>query len=112
LGGVRKPIGRRWNANAWRVAHHLVSEALYFTDPDGLGVEVYADRNRDEWIVRDREIIMDTKAIRSEDLRAISKERWTGVPDQTKFGHIHFSVQDLRLAADFYHAALGMNMMN
>ena len=93
-------------------ADHLVSEALYFTDPDGLGVEVYADRNRDEWIVRDREIIMDTKAIRSEDLRAISKERWTGVPDQTKFGHIHFSVQDLRLAADFYHAALGMDMMN
>jgi catechol 2,3-dioxygenase len=51
----------------------FVSEALYFTDPEGLGVEVHAHRNRDEWIVRDREIIMDTKAIRSEDLRAISK---------------------------------------
>jgi hypothetical protein len=62
-------------------------------------------------MVRDKEIILDTKAIRSDDLQASSQERWTGVPEQTRFGHIHFSVQDLRLAANFYHAALGMNMM-
>lgn len=92
-------------------ADHIVSEALYLTDPDGLGVEVYADRNRDQWAVRDKEIIMDTKSLRSDELQAISKEHWTGAPEHTRFGHIHFSVQDLRLAADFYHAALGMNMM-
>jgi catechol 2,3-dioxygenase len=92
-------------------ADHIVSEALYFSDPDGLGVEVYADRNRDQWIVRDNEIILDSKPIRSDDLQATSQERWTGVPDHTMFGHIHLSVQDLRLAADFYHATLGMNKM-
>jgi catechol 2,3-dioxygenase len=92
-------------------ADHMVSEALYFSDPDGLGVEVYADRNRDQWIVRDYEIVLDSKPIRSDDLQATSQERWTGVPNDTRFGHIHLSVQDLRLAADFYHAALGMNKM-
>jgi catechol 2,3-dioxygenase len=92
-------------------ADHIVSEALYFSDPDGLGVEVYADRSRDQWIVRDKEIILDTKAIQSGELQAISQERWTGVPDKTAFGHIHLSVEDLPLAADFYHAALGMNLM-
>jgi catechol 2,3-dioxygenase len=92
-------------------ADHIVSEALYFTDPDGLGLEVYADRARDQWTVRDKQIILDNKAIRSDELLSISRERWAGVPHGTTFGHLHFSVQDLRLAADFYHAALGMNMM-
>src|SRR5207237_2062990 len=42
-------------------ADHLVSEALYLSDPDGLGIEVYADRPRSQWKVRGREIAMATE---------------------------------------------------
>jgi catechol 2,3-dioxygenase len=34
------------------MSDHLVSEALYLTDPDGLGIEVYADRPRASWRAR------------------------------------------------------------
>src|SRR5437867_4085284 len=42
-------------------ADHLVSEALYLSDPDGLGIEVYADRARAEWKTNGREIAMATE---------------------------------------------------
>ncbi len=32
-------------------ADHGVSEALYLNDPDGIGVELYADRPRSQWKV-------------------------------------------------------------
>ena len=34
------------------MADHAVSEALYLSDPDGLGIEVYADRPRASWTYR------------------------------------------------------------
>ena len=42
------------------MSNHLVSEAIYLTDPDGLGIEVYADRPRSEWSYRDRQLTMAT----------------------------------------------------
>ena len=38
------------------MSDHLVSEALYLTDPDGLGIEVYADRPRSQWTYDGREL--------------------------------------------------------
>ena len=39
---------------------HLVSEALYLSDPDGLGIEIYRDRPREEWVMRNGQLMMAT----------------------------------------------------
>ena len=91
-------------------ADHLVSEALYLADPDGLGIEVYADRPRAQWKVNGREIAMATVPL---DLGALARagagEPWTGMPAGTAIGHVHFHVATLRDAEAFYHSALGFD---
>ncbi len=91
---------------------HFVSEALYLTDPDGLGIEVYADRPRESWRVKDRELVMATEPL---DVGAVVAtahgEPWTGMPAGTTLGHVHLHVGDLDVASDFYHQALGLDRM-
>src|SRR5215207_100069 len=90
------------------MSDHFVSEAIYLTDPDGLGVEVYADRPRSAWRVEDREIAMTTVPLDVADLTRNSGETpWGGVPAGTIMGHVHLYVGNLDVAADFYHAGLG-----
>ncbi len=91
-------------------ADHLVSEALYLTDPDGLGIEVYADRPRAEWRTRGGEIAMATDPldVRSV-IRAAGGESWDGMPAGTTIGHVHFHVRTLGEAKTFYQDALGFD---
>lgn len=92
------------------MSDHLVSEALYLTDPDGLGIEVYADRPRTDWRYAGRELQMATIPLHVEDLMAAGgTERWTGMPNGTSIGHVHLHVGDLEKAAAFYHEALGFD---
>jgi catechol 2,3-dioxygenase len=92
------------------MADHLVSEAVYLTDPDGLGLEVYADRPRENWRQEGGQLAMTTDPLDVEDLlRAGGGERWTGLPAGTVIGHVHFFVGDLARAEDFYHAGLGLD---
>jgi catechol 2,3-dioxygenase len=87
---------------------HLVSEALYLTDPDGLGIEVYADRPKSEWTWRDGELVMSTDPLDLEQVMAAARgERWTGMPAGTRIGHLHLHVGALPEAAAFYQEALG-----
>jgi catechol 2,3-dioxygenase len=92
-------------------ADHHVSEALYLTDPDGLGIEVYADRPREAWLHRGRELVMTTEAL---DLGALAAaaggEPWAGAPGGTVIGHVHLHVGDLEAASAFYHDALGLDV--
>ena len=91
-------------------ADHLVSEALYLTDPDGLGIEVYADRPRSSWRMQGRALAMATDPLDLDDLvRAGGGQPWNGVPAGTRVGHIHLYVADLQLAAAFYHEGLGLD---
>jgi catechol 2,3-dioxygenase len=91
---------------------HLVSEALYLRDPDGLGIEVYADRPRSTWRAVDRQLAMATDPLDFEDLIATAgSERWQGMPAGTTMGHVHLHVGQLDEAANFYHAALGLDKM-
>lgn len=90
---------------------HLVSEALYLDDPDGNGIEIYADRPRDTW-KRDEQggIIMTTDPVDVSELMAISEGvSWQGMPVGTKIGHIHLQVSDLRVAEHFYCEVLGFD---
>ena len=91
---------------------HLVSEALYLSDPDGLGIEVYVDRPRSEWRAKDGELAMSTLPLDFDDLvRAGGEERWTGAPRGTVMGHVHLHVGDIARASAFYHDALGLDRM-
>lgn len=95
------------------MADHLVSEAFYLTDPDGLGIEVYADRPRESWAVRGGRLAMATDPLDLEDLaRAAAGRRWTGAPAGTRIGHLHLYVDDLGRAAEFYHAGLGLDRVS
>jgi len=91
-------------------ADHAVSEALYLTDPDGLGIEVYADRPRSQWQHDNRELHMTTDRLDIRSLLAAAGERsWTGMPSGTTMGHVHLHVGDLVRAEAFYHGALGLD---
>jgi len=91
-------------------ADHAVSEALYLSDPDGLGIEVYADRPRSQWRANDREIAMTTEPLDLRSLvRAAAGQPWTGMPVGTVIGHVHFHVGAIREAEAFYHSALGFD---
>jgi catechol 2,3-dioxygenase len=91
---------------------HLVSEALYLQDPDGLGIEVYADRPRSEWRQVERQLVMATEPLNLADLTdAAGGERWDGMPAGTRVGHVHLHVGDIHRAAAFYHEGMGFDKM-
>jgi catechol 2,3-dioxygenase len=95
------------------MADHLVSEAFYLTDPDGLGIEVYADRPRETWTVRGGKIAMATDPLDLEGLaKAAGGRDWDGAPPGTRIGHIHLYVNDLARAGEFYHTGLGLDRIN
>lgn len=88
---------------------HLVSEAFYLQDPDGLGIEVYADRPRSTWQVDGEQLQMATEPLDIDDLIQAATEPWAGMPSGTVIGHVHLHVADLRQGASFYHEALGFD---
>src|SRR5213076_2432815 len=72
------------------MSDHFVSEAVYLTDPDGLGIEVYADRPRDAWKYDERQLYMTTNHLNVDDLiGAAGGEKWKGMPTGTVLGHVH-----------------------
>ena len=92
------------------MSDHFVSEAVYLTDPDGLGIEVYADRPRSDWRIEERQLAMTTVPLDVRNLVAeAGGERWTGMPAGTVLGHVHLYVRDLDEAAAFYHQGLGFD---
>jgi catechol 2,3-dioxygenase len=101
----------RWALDG--ASDHLVSEALYLSDPDGNGIEIYRDRPRDEWRYHDGKLAMSTLPL---DLRSIVAEIRDVPGDQpqmpagTRIGHVHLQVNDLRQAEDFYNGVLGFEV--
>jgi catechol 2,3-dioxygenase len=91
-------------------ADHLVSNAFYFTDPEGNGVELYWDRDRTEWSWTHGMVDMDTKYV---DPNAFLQEHLTQDALDTaaerpgKVGHVHLSVGDVAAARSFYVDTLG-----
>lgn len=95
-------------------ADHLVSEALYLSDPDGNGIEIYRDRPRSEWQYEDGKLKMGTDPL---DYRGILNEtdndagEWKGLEPSTRLGHMHLHVADLNAATDFYQIVLGFDFL-
>lgn len=89
---------------------HLVSKALYLTDPEGNGIEVYYDRPRAEWSYQDGHLQMGTLPLDIPFVIEQAKKKFTGFSDQLRLGHMHLNVGDLEQSYAFYQQ-LGMKLM-
>jgi len=94
-------------------ADHLVSQAFYFTDPEGNGIELYWDRDRTQWSWTHGQVEMDTLYL---DPNAFLREHLTEAAasggtatDAAGIGHVHLSVGDVATARAFYVDALGFD---
>jgi catechol 2,3-dioxygenase len=100
----------------WRfdgAADHLVSEALYLADPDGNGLEIYADRERERWPYSGDQVVMATEPLDVDGLMraaAESEPSYEGIHPNTVIGHVHLQVADLSQAESFYHGLLGFDI--
>lgn len=108
LGDALGQVRKRWTLDG--ASDHRVSEALYLSDPEGNGIEVYRDRPREEWpTASDGTVEMDTLPLATEEIAALDDgER--RVPEGTTVGHVHLEVSSLPAAREFYVGGLGMNV--
>jgi len=89
-------------------ADHAVSEALYLSDPEGNGIEIYADRPSRDWRQRDGMMVMANDPLDFPSLLATAgAEAWDMVPDETVVGHVHLQVGEIGAAEAFYAGVLG-----
>ncbi|MGX5697000.1 VOC family protein [Agromyces soli] len=97
-------------------ADHLVSEAFYFTDPEGNGVELYFDRDRSTWswvhgTVEMATIFLDPNGYLREHLteagHASASDASAARLGDAVVGHVHLSVGDVASAREFYVDRLG-----
>ena len=97
------------------MSDHLVSEALYLSDPDGNGIEIYADRPRETWRTRNGQLELATVPLNLNDLLGELDDDdspWTGLPSGTCIGHVHLHVADLEAAEAFYRNVLGFDLVS
>jgi catechol 2,3-dioxygenase len=91
---------------------HLVSEALYLTDPEGNGIEIYADRTPTEWKRDGDQIAMATQRMDIAGVRGsvpAGDAGWQGAPENSVVGHVHLRVGDSVAAEDWWHRTLGFD---
>jgi len=96
-------------------ADHQVSEALYLSDPEGNGIEIYSDRPKGEWKFDEGGVEMTTQPL---DLDSLIKElhpdergELKAIAEGTRVGHVHLKVSDLQTSMTFYRDALGFELM-
>jgi catechol 2,3-dioxygenase len=102
----------RWPLDG--ASDHLVSEALYLSDPDGNGIEIYCDRPRDQWPRSGDRLEMATLPL---DLHNVlgeldgASELQRLAPTETTIGHIHLQVSHIPEAEAFYNGVLGFDVI-
>lgn len=108
LGDALERIRTEWRLGG--AADHLASEALYLSDPEGNGIEIYRDRPVAEW---DRTetggVRLDTLPLDLEELESISHGR-ASVPRETTVGHVHLEVSSLDASRAFYVNGVGLGV--
>lgn len=102
-------------ASGWRLAgaaDHLVSEALYLSDPEGNGIEIARDRPRAEWPREGGELVMATLPLDLDDLAAEAPQGDlpAALDPRARIGHVHLRVSSLAPAEDFYAGRLGLQV--
>lgn len=115
MSDLGKVINHIVNENEYPLSgasNHLVSNAIYLDDPEGNGIEIYADNDKQEWHFTNNEIEMATIPM---DVNYIMEIRdtseFTKLPKHTILGHVHFTVNDINLAKDYFMNTLGFNLL-
>ena len=93
-------------------ADHLVSESVYLDDPEGNGIEVYADRDPTLWKWSDGAVAMATDQLDIDNLVSLTNTKvsdYAHAPDGLRIGHMHLRVGDLATADGFYRGTLGFD---
>lgn len=93
-------------------ADHLVGESVYLDDPEGNGIEVYADRDPSQWQWSEGSVKMAADELDIPDLLSLTNPRvpdYAGAPEGLRIGHMHLRVGDLAQAGNFYHGAIGLD---
>lgn len=108
LGDALGRIRTDWELDG--AADHLASEALYCTDPEGNGVEIYRDLPRETWERTEAgQIKLPSEALDLDSL-ATAAGGESGAPAGTDIGHVHLEVTDLSAFEDFYVDLLGFQV--
>jgi len=90
---------------------HIVSEAVYLADPEGNGIEIYADRAPSHWRDAKGDIHMATEAMDAQGvLNSAAGTQWSGFPEDGFIGHVHLQVGDTKAATHFYRNTLGFDL--
>lgn len=92
-------------------ADHRVSESVYLDDPEGNGIEVYADRAPELWQWNSGLVTMATDQLDIEDLLTLTDSHvsnYASAPDGLRIGHVHLRVGDLERADSFYRGNIGL----
>lgn len=94
-------------------SNHGVSEAIYLSDPDGHGIEIYRDCPRREWPFVKGSLAMTTDPLDVRGVLAADRARapWDGIDPRTVMGHIHLHVAHLDAAVRFYVELLGLDLV-
>lgn len=93
-------------------ADHLVSESVYLDDPEGNGIEVYADRAPENWKWDGTTVAMATDPLDIDGLLTLTNSRipdYAGAPEGLRIGHMHLRVGDLEQADRFYGGVIGFD---
>lgn len=91
---------------------HFVSEAIYLTDPEGNGIEIYADRPENVWGWDGDKVRMGTEALDVQNLLTEMKpgdKGWLGAPENTMVGHVHLRVGDSKEAEAWWNGEMGFD---
>jgi len=110
-----------WLAHAVReriqltgVADHFVSEAIYLSDPDDHGIEIYWDRPRETWegqvAQRMTTLPLDTRGLLGE-LEDPAREPFERLAEGAVMGHVHLRVAEIPRTVAFYRELLGFGLM-
>lgn len=93
---------------------HLVSEAFYFDDPEGNGVELYWDRPRSQWEWTGHRVAMDTIFLDPNVFlrENLNPETAGTVAGEAAVGHVHLKVGDIPAARAFYVDTVGFEVTN
>ncbi|MGN6743726.1 MAG: VOC family protein [Amnibacterium sp.] len=99
-------VASRYPGSFTGSSDHLVSEAFYFDDPEGNGVELYFDRPREDWRWLGDRVEMATLPLDPNRFLAehVAAESAGGL---AQVGHVHLKVGDIPTARGFYVDVLG-----
>ena len=91
-------------------ADHLVSEAIYLSDPENNGIEIYTDRKQEVWnYAKNGDVVMDTLSLNGDELYYLSSDSNFRMPNGSRVGHVHMQGINIPEIRKFYEDILLLN---